>query len=153
MANSTFPALRFVGLLRTSSRPVVNFGPWGSRSPPSILTARHNATHIKQSNIVYGTPDAIDMDCKATRPSAPPALNRAVAVAPSVRAQNMRWMTGGSASPLAERQSMTREPLSELVTKYRITLIKDITDRNVPRSPYCSITSNHMSFFPLQDKR
>ena len=59
----------------------------------------------------------MDTACKAFRASVPPAYNRAVAVAPSVRAQKIRWGMGGSGSPLAERQSMTSEPLSELVTK------------------------------------
>ena len=94
------------------------------------------------------------MVCKATRPSRPPAFSRAVAVAPSVRAQKIRCMTGGSGSGwIADRQSITREPLSELVTKYITILVSEITDRNVPRSPYCSITSNHISVVCRQDRR
>ncbi len=61
-----------------------------------------------------------------------PATSSAVAVAPSVTAQNIRWRMGGSGWPLAERQSITRDPLSEEVTKYRTMPARETTDINVP---------------------
>ena len=59
----------------------------------------------------------METDLNAVKPSFPPAVSRAVAVAPSVKAQNILCSIGGSGWPLAERQSMTREPLSEDVVK------------------------------------
>ncbi len=55
--------------------------------------------------------------CKALNAFVPPATRRAVAVAPSVRAQNNLWITGGLGCPLAHMMSITREPLSDDVTK------------------------------------
>ena len=53
-------------------------------------------------------------------------------------------MTGGSGSPLADKQSITKDPESDEDTKYRIIPIIDITDKKFPMSPYEFIRSNHM---------
>ena len=58
--------------------------------------------------------------------------SRAVAVAPSIRAQKTRWILGGSGSPLELRQSMTREPESDDVTKYRMMANRENMERNWP---------------------
>ena len=59
----------------------------------------------------------METDLKAVNPSLPPAVSKAVAVAPSVNAQKILCRMGGSGCPLAERQSITRDPLSDDVVK------------------------------------
>ena len=53
-----------------------------------------------------------------------------MAVAPSMRAQKTRCILGGSGSPLEARQSITREPESEEVTKYKIMANREKIERN-----------------------
>ena len=57
--------------------------------------------------------------CKAVSPPFPPAAKRALAVAPSIIAQKTLWIFGGSGSPLDVKQSITNEPESDEVTKYK----------------------------------
>ena len=52
----------------------------------------------------------------AFSPLAPPAAIRAEARAPSENDQKIRWIFGGSGSPLAAMQSMTSDPESADVT-------------------------------------
>ena len=61
----------------------------------------------------------MDAVWRALSDSFPPATSRAQAAAPSVSAQKTRCMIGGSGLPLAVMQSMTKEPESEEVMKYR----------------------------------
>ena len=96
------------------------------------------------------------MLCSALRASVPPALRRTLAHAPSVTAQKIRCRTGGSSQPLAARQSMISEPLSELVTKYNTMAAREMTEiasLNRLVSPYDRMTSKNISFFPRHDKR
>ena len=115
---------------------------------------RQSDTHIKFSIMAYSIPTAMVTLWRPFRASFPPALRRAVAQAPSVKAQKIRWTIGGSGFPLAERQSIMREPLSELVTKFRTALIRETILRKPPRlSPYCCITSKYIWLSVLHDKR
>ena len=59
------------------------------------------------------------LTCKASKASGPPATNSAVAVAPSISAQKTLWILGGSGSPLDVKESITSEPESDEVTKYK----------------------------------
>ena len=70
--------------------------------------------------------------CRAVKALDPPATRSPVAQAPSVTAQKILCMTGGSGWPFALRQSITKDPLSDDVTKYKTKLMIEITDRNVP---------------------
>ncbi len=123
---------RYLSRETVSKSSMLNWGPFGSRSFPSIFRARHKAIHMKFSTIVYGSPAAMDMVCRALNALSPPDTSRAVAVAPSVKAQKIRWKMGGSGWPLAERQSITNEPLSDDVTKYNTMAASDTTDRKSP---------------------
>ena len=105
------------GLAKTSNKPTLNPGPSGSNSLVSIRIARHIATQKKLRRIVKNSPPTIETVCSATSASLPPAYRRAVAQAPSVKAQKTRCGIGGSESPLDASESITRDPLSELVTK------------------------------------
>ena len=72
------------------------------------------------------------MVCIAVKLFFPPATSNAVAVAPSVKAQNTLWTAGGSGTPFAERQSITRDPESDEVTKYKMMATKENTERKYP---------------------
>ena len=52
----------------------------------------------------------------------PPPKRRAIATAPSVSAHKIRWPTGASSFPPAVILSITREPLSDEVTKNTATM-------------------------------
>ena len=82
--------------------------------------------------MVYGKPAAMETVLRAVKALSPPATSKAVAAAPSVRAQKILCRIGGSGWPLDERQSMTKDPLSDDVTKYKTIPANDITDRKPP---------------------
>ena len=88
---------------------------------------------------------------RAINPSFPPATKSAVAVAPSINAQNTLWMAGGSGSPLDDKQSMTSDPESEEVTKYNTIAKRLKPERKGPICPNDLMTSNHICSIGWQD--
>ena len=83
--------------------------------------ATFNALHKAMQTIItikaYGKALTIPIVLIAVKLSFPPATSKAEAVAPSINAQKTRCTGGGSGIPFAERQSITRDPESEEVTK------------------------------------
>ena len=94
MAQANFN--KVLNLQKTEMRSIDHVGPLGSRSPPSILTALQRATHMKLSTMVYGKPAAMETVLRAVKALSPPATSKAVAAAPSVRAQKILCRIGGS---------------------------------------------------------
>ena len=80
----------------------------------------------------YGSALTMPIVWMAVKLSFPPATSNAVAVAPSVKAQNTRCTAGGSGIPFAERQSITSDPESDEVTKYNMIASKENTDKKFP---------------------
>lgn len=68
--------------------------------------------------MVNGKPVDTAMVCSAVKP---PPNNKAIAIAPSMIAQNTRCGLGASTLPPAVIESMTNEPESDEVTKKMIT--------------------------------
>ena len=75
----------------------------------------------------------IVMVCSASNP---PAKRRDEATTPSVKAQKTLCQTGGSSWPPEAKVSMTKEPLSELLTKNVITKSKPIMDKKDENGKY-----------------
>ena len=75
---------------RGSKRLIAKAGPLGSKCPAATLHARQMATQMRHTRKVKGRPERVPAVWSATSPSFPPATSRAVAVAPSVKAQKTR---------------------------------------------------------------
>ena len=100
-----------------SIKPVLKVGPLGSIVPVATFNAFHNEKSVMRIINEYGKALTIPMVRIAIKLFFPPATRRAVAVVPSIRAQNTLCTGGGSGMPLAERQSITKDPESDDVTK------------------------------------
>ena len=100
-----------------SIKPILKVGPFGSIVSVATFNAFHNEKSVMRIIKEYGKALTIPMVRIAIRLFSPPATSRAVAVVPSINAQNTLCTGGGSGMPLAERQSITRDPESDDVTK------------------------------------
>ena len=100
-----------------SIKPILKAVPLGSIVPVATFKAFHNEKSVIRIIKEYGKALTIPMVRIAIKLFFPPATSRAVAVVPSINAQNTLCAGGGSGMPLAERQSITKDPESEDVTK------------------------------------
>ena len=70
---------------------------------------------------------------------------------PHATAQNTFRMAGGRGSPLAVMQSITMEPESDEVTKYRAIPNIDVTGKKIPMPFWVNMTSNLICSMARQD--
>ena len=134
-----------------SSNPHLKDGPLGFNEPFTTFNALHNEMQTMITMMAQGKALTIPIVLIAVKLSFPPATSKAEAVAPSINAQKTRCAEGGSGMPFAERQSITKDPESEEVTKYKMMENSENADRNSPIPVYDRTTSNHICSIGWQE--